>query len=64
MHNQPKEVVETVHFKMEGIHMLKDILKLQQGDWITKIDLKDASHSIQSQMVSLERQFNCLPFGL
>ena len=27
------------HFKMEGIHMLKDLLK--QGDFMTKIDLKD-----------------------
>ena len=28
------------HFKMEGIHMLRDLLKL--GDWLVKIDLKDA----------------------
>ncbi len=32
--------VHKVHFKMEGIHMLKDVLK--KGDWMTKIDLKDA----------------------
>ena len=32
--------VETVHFKMEGIHMLKDTLRL--GDWMTKLNLKDA----------------------
>ena len=25
---------------MEGIHILKDLLK--QGDWLVKIDLKDA----------------------
>lgn len=28
------------HFKMEGIHMLKDLLR--QGDFLAKIDLKDA----------------------
>ena len=32
--------VETVHFKMEGIHMLKDTLN--PGDRLTNIDLKDA----------------------
>ena len=32
--------VKTEHFKMEGIHMLKDLLK--PGDWMTKADLKDA----------------------
>ena len=31
--------VQTQHFKMEGIHMLKDLLK--PGDWMTKVDLKD-----------------------
>ena len=33
-------IVKTVRFEMEGIHMLKDILK--PGDWMTKIYLKDA----------------------
>ena len=32
--------VKTEHFKMEGIHMLKDLLKV--GDWMAKINLKDA----------------------
>ena len=32
--------VKTVHFKMEGIHMVKDILN--PGDRMTKVDLKDA----------------------
>ena len=36
----PHSESKTVHFKMEGSHMLKDILK--QGDWMTKVDLKDA----------------------
>ena len=32
------------HFKMEGIHMLKDLLG--QEDWMTKIDLKDAYFAV------------------
>ena len=32
--------VKTEHFKIEGIHMLKDLLRA--GDWMAKIDLKDA----------------------
>ena len=28
------------HFKMEGLHALKDLL--QTGDWMTKVDLRDA----------------------
>ena len=64
--------VQTVSFKMEGIHTLKDIL--QQGDWMTKVDLKDAYFAIP--IAEKDRpflsfrwggktyQFNCLPFGL
>jgi hypothetical protein len=33
------EFVQTEHFKMEGIHLLKDLLR--QGDWMVKVDLKD-----------------------
>ena len=64
--------VQTVHFKMEGIHMVKDILK--PGDWMTKVDLKDAYFTIpiapcqrellQFQWQGTTYQFNCLPFGL
>jgi len=64
--------VEEVHFKMEGIHTLKDILK--PGDWMTKVDLKDAyfmvpiafrqRHLLQFQWQGTIYQFNCLPFGL
>ena len=65
--------VQTVHFKMEGIHMVKDILK--PGDWMTKVDLKDAYFMIpiaprrqrellQFQWQGTTYQFNCLPFGL
>ena len=28
------------HFKMEGFHMVKDLVK--PGDWLTELDLKDA----------------------
>ena len=64
--------VETVHFKMEGIHMLKDILK--PGDWMTKVNLKDAYFMIPMALhhrrllrfrwQGQTYQFNCLPFGL
>ena len=30
--------MKTEHSKMEGIHILKDLLKA--GDWMAKIDLK------------------------
>ena len=66
------EFVPHHHFKMEGIHMLKDLLK--KGDFMAKIDLKDAYFAVpisepdkkylrfrwKGQMY----QFNCLPFGL
>ena len=60
------------HFKMEGIHMLKDLLK--QGDWLVKIDLKDAyltvpiwkNHQKYLRFVwkGSMLEFACLPFGL
>ena len=64
--------VKTEHFKMEGIHMLKDLLRA--GDWMAKIDLKDAYFMIpiaqedreflKFQWKDQTYQFNCLPFGL
>ena len=36
--------VHTEHFKMEGIHILKDLLRA--GDWMTKVDLKDAYYMV------------------
>ena len=64
--------VQEVHFKMEGIHMLKDTLK--PGDWMTKVDLKDAYFMVpialnQRRLLRFKwqgttYQFNCLPFGL
>ena len=54
------------HFKMEGTHMLKDLLK--QG---AKVDLKDAHFAVPiSELDKIylrfrwKSQFNCLPFGL
>ncbi|XP_044151546.1 sperm flagellar protein 2 [Bufo gargarizans] len=32
------------HFKMEGIHLLRDLLR--DGDWFTRLDLKDAYLSV------------------
>uniref|UniRef100_A0A1X7SH48 Reverse transcriptase domain-containing protein n=1 Tax=Amphimedon queenslandica TaxID=400682 RepID=A0A1X7SH48_AMPQE len=57
---------------MEGLHTLKDLLK--KGDWMTKVDLKDAYFMIPIQqqdrpflrfsMESQDYQFSCLLFGL
>ena len=56
----------------EGIHTLKDLLKI--GDWMTKVDLKDAyfmipAHNSNRPLLSFiarghHYQFTCLPFGL
>ena len=60
------------HFKMEGLHTLKDLLR--RYDWMTKLDLKDAffmipihSSSRPALRFSVQNrlyQFTCLPFGL
>ena len=51
---------------MEGLHLLPDVL--QSGDWMVKMDLKDASdhQSMPSTPPSFqwEGMFTCLPFGL
>ncbi|XP_028411552.1 uncharacterized protein LOC114534197 [Dendronephthya gigantea] len=60
------------HFKMEGIHMLRDLLK--RDDYLIKIDLKDAYLTVpickahQKFLRFLWKgtllEFACLPFGL
>ena len=69
---QLNQSVKTEHFKMEGIHVLRDLLKA--GDWMAKIDLKDAYFMVPMakedrtyfcfQWKGRAYQFNCLPFGL
>lgn len=64
--------VEAPHFKMEGIATLQDLLRV--GDWMVKVDLKDAyftiplhPHHQQFLRFTVDRhcyQFTCLPFGL
>ena len=66
------EFIPFVHFKMEGMHTLRDVLK--ENDWMTKVDLKDAYFMIPIQEVDREMlrfstqghlfQFTCLPLGL
>ena len=60
------------HFKMEGIHVVRDLL--QEGDWMSRIDLKDVYfaipiHKEYRQYLRFLWQdqaykFTCLPFGL
>ena len=60
------------HFKMEGMHVVRDLL--QQGDWMARLDLKDAYFAVISQeslplpevevASSHVYKFQCLPFGL
>ena len=60
------------HFKMEGFHCLRFMLK--EGDYMCKIDLKDAYfsvplHSSSKKFVKFQwsgslYEFNCLCFGL
>ncbi|KAM8930673.1 uncharacterized protein RCH25_006588 [Pelodytes ibericus] len=60
------------HFKMEGIHCLRDLLLM--GDWMVKLDLQDAYLTVpvtpdhqpylQFMWDHTIWQFTCLPFGL
>ena len=62
--------VQKAHFKMEGVHMVKELLR--KDDWMVSIDLKDAYLSVP--VVPTHRkylrfkwkdqihEFQCLPF--
>ena len=64
--------VKAEHFKMEGLHLLPDLLQSQ--DWMVKMDLKDAylqvpihsdyKHLLAFQWEEKTYKFHCLPFGL
>ena len=66
------QFVQPQHFRMEGLHTLKDLLK--PGDWMAKVDLTDAYFNIPMHKTQRKYlrfvwsgetyQFNCLPFGL
>jgi len=65
------QFIRAEHFKMEGFHLLPSLI--QQGDWMVKLDLKDAylqvaihphyHHFLQLQWRGSTYQFKCLPFG-
>jgi len=57
------------HFEMESIHLVEDLI--QEGDWVIKMDLKNAYFSIpfiwQWLLFQWKEQiykFHCLAFGL
>ena len=66
------EFVKSKHFKMEGLHTVKGLLR--QHDWMAKVDLKDAffmvpiapqhRNQLLFRLEGRAYQFNCLPFGL
>ena len=66
------QFVRVEHFKMEGLHLLPDLL--QSGDWMVKMDLKDAYLQVpinpcHQPLLSFQWEekyymFTCLPFGL
>ena len=64
--------IEQVHFKMESLGMMKDLLR--QDDWMASVDLKDAYLSVaiwedhrkylRFQWQGSTYEFRCLSFGL
>ena len=69
---QLNKYVKYVHFKMDSIHSLIDLLS--RGSYMAKLDLKDAYFSVPVSVTSgpflcfkwqsTIYSFNCLPFGL
>ena len=66
------QFLKAEHFKMEGLHLLPDLLQPQ--DRMVKMDLKDAylqvpihpdyQHFLTFQWEEKTYKFQCLPFGL
>ena len=64
--------VKKIHFKMEGVHMIKELLR--KDDWMVSIDLKDTYLSVPVTPIHRKYlrfnwrgqiyEFQCLPFGL
>ena len=67
-----KQFVNTEHFKMEGIHTMKDFLR--QGDWLAKVNFEDAYFAIpiypthrrylRFQVLRKRYHFTFLPFRM
>jgi len=70
--SESTQFVESEHFKMEGLHTVKALLR--EISWMAKVDLKDAFFMIpiapqfrqllHFMMGRKAYQFNCLHFGL
>lgn len=66
------QFINTPHFKMEGLQTARELIR--PGNWLTKIDLKDAYFTIpvykphrkylQFQVEEQAYELTCLPFGL
>ena len=64
--------VRCEHFKLESIESVRHLIR--QGDWMVKLDLKDAylsvpihvdhQHYLRFSWRGFRYQFTCLPFGL
>ena len=69
---QLNQFIKYEHFKMEGIHKLRDLLK--PNDFMAKIDLKDAYFTVpiwkghqkflRFLWKGIQWEFACLPFGI
>ena len=59
------KLIPYLHFKMEGLHNLKDIMR--QGDFLVKLDLKDAYFTLplgqgSRKLVNFEWKGDCFEF--